>query len=78
MTDVRAQFRALFSSPGGEAVLVEICKMGHLFEEAANEQERIEENFAKRILNLAKADEDGFVSSFSFWDIFKRLKQRSK
>lgn len=77
MTDVKQQFKNVFSSPGGEQVLAEICRMGHLFEECLNEQERIEENFAKRILNLAKADDEGFVSRFSFWDLFKTLKKRS-
>lgn len=74
MSDTAEKFRSLFRAPGGEEVLAEICRMGHLFEECQTDAERIEENFAKRILNLAKADEEGFIEKHVFWDIFKKIK----
>ncbi len=78
MNEMAQKFHDVFSSPGGEEVLAEICRMGHLFTECCNEQERIEENFTKRILSLAKADEDGFIDRYTFWDLFKRLTKRRK
>ena len=54
MADLKEQYKALFAGPGGEDVLADICRRGNLFEACYTDEDRIRENFAKEILNLAK------------------------
>jgi len=78
MADLKEQYKSLFSSPGGEDVLADICRRGKLFEYCDTEEDRIRENFAKEILNMAKADDNGFIHKWNFWDLFQKIKKLTR